>query len=207
MRRTEDPSLITGHGRYVGDITPEGTVHGFVVHSAMAHARISVSGLEEARSAPGVSLVLMAADVSDLGLMPTKAVLPQVDGTQHAVLPREILCSDTVRHVGEAIAFVVADSVEAAKLAAELIEIDDDPLDAIVDTQGALAPDAPLVWPICAPIRRSNSAAATRRRRTMPLPGQLMSPPSISSTTGLSRTTWIRAAASRNMTATAGAIR
>ena len=147
VRRKEDPSLITGHGRYVGDITPEGTLHGYMLRSAMPHARFSLTGVDEARKAPGVSLVLTAGDISGLGLMPTKAVMPQVDGTLHAVPPREVLCSDTVRFVGDAIAFVVADSVDAAKSAAELIEVDYEPLDVVVETGRALDADAPLVWP------------------------------------------------------------
>ncbi|WP_321502478.1 xanthine dehydrogenase family protein molybdopterin-binding subunit [Breoghania sp.] len=147
VRRKEDPSLITGHGRYVGDITPAGTLHGYMVRSAMPHARITLSGVDAARAAEGVHLVLTAADIPDLGLMPTKAVMPQVDGSKHAVPPREVLCSDTVRFIGDAIAFVVADSVEAAKSAAELIEVEYDPLDVVVETSQALGEDVPLVWP------------------------------------------------------------
>ncbi|WP_417670810.1 xanthine dehydrogenase family protein molybdopterin-binding subunit [Roseibium sp.] len=147
VRRKEDAPLIKGEGIYTGDVSPAGCVHAHVLRSAMAHARITLAGLDEARALPGVELVLTAADIADLKPMPTKAVMKQVDGTTHACPPQPVLCSDTVRYVGDAIAFIVASDVNTAKSAAELIEVDYEPLDVTVGIEASLAPDAPLVWP------------------------------------------------------------
>ncbi len=146
-RRTEDLALITGQGRYTGDIRPAGTLVAYVLRSAMAHARITLSGLDDARAAPGVHLVATAADIASLGDLPCKALVKQVDGTFPQVPPRPLLNGDTVRHVGDPIAFIVADTLNEAKSAAELIMVDYDGLDVVVDTMGALDPSAPLVWP------------------------------------------------------------
>jgi len=147
VRRKEDVALVTGHGCYTDDIQPEGALRCHVLRASMAHARIALGDLSEARAAPGVALILTADDITDLGLMPTKANVTQPDGTKAEVPPRPVLARDIVRHIGEPIAFVVADTIANAKSAAELIEVDYEPLDAIVDTAQALAPDAPLVWP------------------------------------------------------------
>jgi carbon-monoxide dehydrogenase large subunit len=147
VRRKEDDALITGRGNYVDDHKPEGVLKAFVLRSSMAHARIALGDLADARSAPGVAMILTAADLEGLGNMPTKAVLTQPDGSKHAIPPRPVLATDTVRHVGEPIAMVIADTIANAKSAAELIEIDYEPLDAVVETGDALKPGAPLVWP------------------------------------------------------------
>jgi carbon-monoxide dehydrogenase large subunit len=146
VRRREDASLITGHGRYTGDMTPEGCLHAVLVRSQVAHGRFTLSGLDEARAAPGVRLVWTAADVSDLGDLPCKVLFRLHDGSRVRATEHPLLARGTVRHVGEAIAFVVADSVAEARDAAELISVDYNPLDAVVETAAALAPDAPRVW-------------------------------------------------------------
>ncbi|WP_249694023.1 xanthine dehydrogenase family protein molybdopterin-binding subunit [Stappia sp. WLB 29] len=167
VRRKEDDALVTGRGHYTDDVQSDGMLRAFVVRSSVAHARITLGDLEPARSAPGVAMVMTAADIPDLGLMPTKAILTQTDGTRHAVPPRPVLATDTVRHVGEPIALVVADTLANAKSAAELVEVDYEPLDAVVDTGDALKPDAPLVWPETgtnlAFIYDAGDAAATNR--------------------------------------------
>lgn len=145
--RMEDQAFVTGTGQYVADITPSGTVCGYVLRSPIAHAKMAMGALDEARAAEGVHLILTAADLADLGNLPTTGMAKQVDGTFPTVPPRPILCSDIVRHVGDPIAFVVADTLDAAKSAAELIELDFDPLDVVVDTVAALEDGAPLVWP------------------------------------------------------------
>lgn len=147
VRRKEDAKLITGQGVYTDDYTPEGCLHAFVLRSAMAHAKITLAGVEEARAHPGVHLVLTASDIQDLGNMPTKAVMKQIDGTQHACPPQPVLCGEEVRYVGDAIAFIVADNVNTAKTAAELIEVDYEPLDVTIGIEAALQEGAPLVWP------------------------------------------------------------
>lgn len=146
LRRKEDEPLITGQGIYTGDYMPEGCLHGFVVRSAMAHAKISVENADEIRAMEGVHLVLTGAELEGKK-MPTQARLKQADGTDYWLPPQPVLCSDTVRYVGDAIAFVVADDLETAKSAAEMLEVDYDPLDLVVGIENALAADAVQVWP------------------------------------------------------------
>ncbi len=147
IRRREDPALITGRGRYTGDITPEGTLHAVVVRSQAAHGRFTIGGLEEARAAPGVHLVWTAEDIADLGDIQCKTLFRLADGSRIQSVEHPILARGTVRFVGEPIAFVVADTVLEAKDAAEMLMVDYDTLDAAVDTLAAAEPGAPLVWP------------------------------------------------------------
>ncbi|WP_075215592.1 xanthine dehydrogenase family protein molybdopterin-binding subunit [Mongoliimonas terrestris] len=147
VRRREDAALITGHGRYTADILPAGTAHMVVVRSAMAHAAFSLSGLDDARAAPGVVAVWTIDDIDDLGLMPTKARPRQADGSEFWIPDHPILARDVVRHVGEAIAVVFAETAAAAREASELIAVDYDGRPAAVETGRALDPQTPLVWP------------------------------------------------------------
>jgi carbon-monoxide dehydrogenase large subunit len=82
IRRKEDPALIVGRGHFTDDYTPEGTLHAFVLRSAMAHARIRLNELDAARAAPGVSLILTGADVADYQGPPAKEFPPIVPGTE-----------------------------------------------------------------------------------------------------------------------------
>jgi aerobic carbon-monoxide dehydrogenase large subunit len=143
LTRKEDDALLRGAGRYVADVAPAATLHAVMLRSPHAHARFSIHDLERVRAMPGVRLVLTAAEVSGLGPLPTPGVLPGVD-IKIPVYP--ILAKDVVRHVGDAIAFVVADSLAAAKDAAEAITVDWQPLPHIIGAMAALAPGAPRVW-------------------------------------------------------------
>jgi len=147
VRRKEDQALITGHGHYTGDYMPDGCLHAYVLRSAMAHATFTLAGLEDARALDGVHLILTADDLDGIGTMPTRAVMKQVDGTMHDCPPQPVLCKDRVRYVGDAIAYIVADDVNTAKSAAEMIEVDFEPQDVVVDIDAALEDGAPLVWP------------------------------------------------------------
>ncbi len=147
VRRKEDRALVTGRGRYVDDITPEGTLSAVVLRSAMAHARIALGDLSEVAAMPGVRLILTHADLDGIGGLPCTVSVRQTDGTHQTSPPHPLLCKDRVRHVGDPIAFVVADDVESARMAAEAIEVDYESLPAAVGMKEALAPDAPLVWP------------------------------------------------------------
>jgi carbon-monoxide dehydrogenase large subunit len=144
-RRIEDGSLIRGQGRYTTDITPAGTLTGYVLRSSAPHAKITIGGLEAARAAPGVHLVWTAADVADLAPMPCLGKGPFKAPVEDPPYP--VLCGEVVKHVGDAIAFVVADDLNSAKSAAELIEVDYEPLPAIAETAAALEGSSPLVWP------------------------------------------------------------
>ncbi len=144
LKRKEDDALLRGTGCYVADVAPEATLHAVMLRSPHAHARFSIQNLDRVRAMPGVRLVLAAAEVAELGPLPTPGVLPDVDIKVPAY---PILAKDVVRHVGDAIAFVVADSLAAAKDAAEAVSVDWQPLPHVVGAMAALAPGAPKVWP------------------------------------------------------------
>jgi carbon-monoxide dehydrogenase large subunit len=144
LTRKEDEVLLRGAGRYVADVAPEAALHAVMLRSPHAHARFSFHDLNSVRAMPGVRLVLIAPDIVELGPLPTPGVLADVD-IKVPVYP--ILAKDVVRHVGDAIAFVVADSLAAAKDAAEAIAVDWQPLPHVIGAMAALEPGAPLVWP------------------------------------------------------------
>ncbi len=144
VTRKEDDALLRGQGRYVADVAPPATLHAVVLRSPHAHARFHFVDLDRVRAMPGVALVLAAADVAKLGSLPTPGVIPEVEID---VPPYPILARDVVRHVGDAIAFVVADTLESAKDAAEAITVDWQPLPHVIGAVAALAPQAPQVWP------------------------------------------------------------
>ena len=143
LTRKEDDALLRGAGRYIADVAPAATLHAVMLRSPHAHARFSIHDLDRVRAMAGVRLVLTAAEVSELGPLPTPGVLPDVD-IKIPVYP--ILAKDVVRHVGDAVAFVVADSLTAAKDAAEAITVDWQPLPHIIGAMAALAAGAPRVW-------------------------------------------------------------
>jgi len=144
-RRVEDDAFIRGEGRYTTDVLPEGTLTAFLVRSPVAHARFTLGDLSAARAAEGVHLVWTAAETGDLANMPCLGVGPTKGPLNRAEAP--VLCSDTVRHVGDAIALIVADDINSARSAAELVEVDYEPLPVLTDTAAALDPDATIIWP------------------------------------------------------------
>lgn len=147
VRRTEDKALVTGAGHYTDDYTPEGTLRAAVLRSAMAHARIKLGDLAAVRAMPGVHLVMTSADLDGVNGLPCKGNIRQVDGSHPNMPHHPLLCDDVVRHVGDPIAFVVAETLEQARAAAETIEVDYDPLDVVVDMRRALEDGAALIHP------------------------------------------------------------
>jgi carbon-monoxide dehydrogenase large subunit len=145
--RVEDRSFITGNGRYTDDIAPADLLHGYVLRSPIAKGSFTIVSTEAARHAPGVRLVLTGADIAHLGALRSGAMQTQPDGTKAPTRDIPILCRDRVNHVGDAVAFIVADSRALAQDAAELIEVDYESEPAAVDTVTALGEDTPLVWP------------------------------------------------------------
>ncbi|WP_439924754.1 xanthine dehydrogenase family protein molybdopterin-binding subunit [Nitrobacter sp. JJSN] len=143
VRRKEDDALIRGKGRYTDDHAPSDALHALMLRSPHAHAtyRIDVS---RACGLPGVALILTAADVVDLGGLPCQFNLPDQPFTAP---PYPILPRDEVRHVGDAVAFVVADTVEHARDALEAIAIEWTPLASVVGVANAVKKGAPQVWP------------------------------------------------------------
>jgi carbon-monoxide dehydrogenase large subunit len=147
LLRKEDNAFIRGRGCYTSDIRKEGMLEGFVVRSPVANAAYRVVSTEAASTAPGVHLVLTADDIADLGTLVAMGMRPGPDGKKPPYRPIPVLAKERVRHVGDAVAFVVADTLDQAKDAAELIEIDYDSAEAATDPARALDEDAPLVWP------------------------------------------------------------
>jgi carbon-monoxide dehydrogenase large subunit len=141
VKRVEDVRFLKGTGRYVDDIAPPDALRGYVFRSSVAHAKIDTLDVSEARTSAGVHLVLTADELKDAGYTQGLwgTTVPNRDGTKGASPFRPILASDTVRHVGEPVAFIVADSVEAARDAAELIVFDytDKPVHLGLSTGGA----------------------------------------------------------------------
>jgi len=144
LTRKEDDPLLRGAGRYVADVAPANSLYAVVLRSPHAHASFRVRDLARVRAMRGVRLVLTADDISTLGPLPTPGVLPDVD-IKIPVYP--ILARNVVRHVGDAIAFVVAESIDTAKDAAEAVEVDWQPLPHVVGAVAALKAGTPQVWP------------------------------------------------------------
>ena len=151
LPRREDRRLLTGRGQFVADLDLPHMLHAAFVRSPLAHARIRSVDLSRAGAAPGVALVMSGADLARL--------LPPVPDTQVS-LPRKwmnqirhnfinpqqpLLAHDKVRHVGEAVAVVLAESRNAAEDAALLVSLDLEPLPAVVDPEAALALGAPII--------------------------------------------------------------
>ena len=141
--RKEDDPLLRGLGRYIADAAPRDTLHAVVLRSPHAHALLRINAAK-ARTVPGVRLVLTGAETADLGPLPCAAEFP---GIALEVPPYPILARTEVRHVGDAVAFVVADTIEHAKDGAEALEVAWEPLPHVIGAIAALAPNAPLVWP------------------------------------------------------------
>ncbi len=143
LRRKEDDSLLRGEGRYVADFTPSGTLHAVVVRSPHAHARFRITDPATASALPGVRLILTGDDVKDLGTMPCLGIPP---GVSVEAPPYPMLARGEARHVGDMVAFVVAETLDQAKDAAEAIAIEWEALPHVVDMKAAVAPGAPQVW-------------------------------------------------------------
>lgn len=145
--RVEDETFLTGRGRYTDDIAPEGVLHGYVLRSPVANGTFTIASVEAAREADGVHLVLTGADLAELGDLKSAGMQKQADGTRAPTRDIPILCRNRVHHVGDAVAFVVADTRAQAQDAAELIDIEFEADDAASGTREALEDGAALVWP------------------------------------------------------------
>ena len=145
--RVEDPRFITGRGRYVDDIELPHQCHGVLVMSPHAHARIKRVDTAKAKAADGVIAVLTGADVVADKLGGLAPPMPEdMGGPKGFRSLRPILVADKVRAVGDRVAFVIAETAAAARSAAELIEIDYEPLPAVINVEDAVKPGAPAIW-------------------------------------------------------------
>ena len=145
VRRVEDQRFITGNGRYTDDINQPGQAYGYVLRSPTAHARIARIDTAAAEAAPGVLLVVTAAEYD--ASIPCLIPMQNRDGTDRADPRHPVLCKDEVNYVGDRVAFVVAETRMQAKDAAELIEVEYEDLPSVADTAGALAKGAGQVHP------------------------------------------------------------
>src|SRR6516165_11605724 len=139
VRREEDLRLLKGKGRYVDDVREPLEARGYVLRSAHAHARIIALDVRQAKAAPGVLAVLTSEDLRRRGL---GTLMPGVrrrrrNGAPAFVCPQPLLASGRVRYVGDPIAFIVAETLDQAKDAAELIEIEYEPMPAVITAEAA----------------------------------------------------------------------
>jgi carbon-monoxide dehydrogenase large subunit len=148
VRRLEDPRLVQGLGRYSDDVNLPRQAHAVVVRSPHAHARIRGIGSADALRAPGVLAVLTGTDLAadGLGNLPSDGSRKRRDGSPAFPTPRPALARERVRHVGDPVALVVAETPEAAADGAELVAVDYESLPAVVGAVRATSGAAPAVW-------------------------------------------------------------
>ncbi len=148
LLRKEDERLLTGRGRFTGDIDLPRQVYGQVLRAPHAHADIHAIDTSAAKRAPGVLAVLTGADAEaeGLGHLPGGSASKGVGGSRPVTPSQPLLAQGRVRYLGEPVAFVVAESVSAARDAAESIEVDYAPLPCVTGTAAAAEPGAPQLW-------------------------------------------------------------
>ena len=142
VQRLEDPTLLTGAGKYTDDLVEPNSAHVVFARSSVAHGLVTSVDVSEAEGMPGVIAVYRAGDGHDLGLAPFQG-FPMMP----AEVNRPVFASERVRFVGDIIAAVVAETREQAADAADSIIVDYDPLPAVTTAADALAPDAPILFP------------------------------------------------------------
>ncbi len=151
--RFEDPRLLRGGGRYADDITMPATAYGYVLRSGHAHAKITALNIEAAKKAPGVLAVLTGDDWIEAGCgdlpVPMSPILKRSTGEPLYRPPYPALAKDTVKWIGDHVAFVVAETLQQAMDAADLIEVSYEPLPAVITTEDAIKDGAPRVWDDC----------------------------------------------------------
>src|SRR5262249_41082046 len=174
--RKEDAELLTGQGRFSDDVKLPGQAYAVMVRSPHAHARIRGIDAAAAMAVPGAIAVLTGADAIKGGLQPIPhrplprppdIALGKRDASDKFLSPHRVLPTDKARFAGEAVAMVAAESLGAAKDAAERVTVDFEPLPAVNETIKAIAPDAPLVWDearsnVCVDAEVGDAAATAR---------------------------------------------
>ncbi len=148
VRRVEDERLLTGNGRFAADQAPPDSLYAQFLRSPHAHARITGLDSADARKAAGVIAVFTAEDLErdGVGALPCGWRISGSDGTPMVTPPHYPLAKDRVRHVGDPVALVIAETKKQAEDAAEMIAADFDPLEAVVDAAEAVRPDAVQIW-------------------------------------------------------------
>ncbi len=143
--RTEDPRLLRGNGLYTDDRNLDGQAHAVFLRSPVGHGRIATLDVAAARNAPGVLAVLTHDDIAaaGLGTLPNNLPVKSRDGSPLIKPPRPVLADGTVRHIGEPIVAVIAETAAQARDAAELVVLDIEPLPAVTELEDAVADGAP----------------------------------------------------------------
>ncbi len=149
IRRVEDPRLLVGDGKYTDDIALPDAAFGVVLRSPHAHARVLSIDTAVASGLPGVLAIITGADLKadGIGGLPCEIPLQNRDGSPRAEVPHPALAEDEVRHVGDPVAFIVAETHQAARDAAEAVMVDYDILPSVTDLGATMDADAALVWP------------------------------------------------------------
>jgi carbon-monoxide dehydrogenase large subunit len=164
--RKEDDALIRGRGRYTDDHAPQASMHALVLRSPHAHAKFTLDA-SRARGLPGVATILTAEDVKDLGGLPC---LFNLEVNPFKGPPYAILAHGVVRHVGDAVAFVVAETIDQARDAIEAIDVEWTQLAAVVGVANAVKKGAPQVMPaMCCLTFRSATRRRPRRHSRQPM--------------------------------------
>ena len=146
VRRSEDPTLVRGQGRYSDDVNLAGQAYAVMVRSTMAHGIIKGIDTAAAKAMPGVLAVITAADLAGYGPLKCGLPLKNRDGSPIHYTPRPALAGDKVRFVGDPVACVIAETVAQAKDAAEAVMLDIEPLPPVLHPAEACKPGAPLVF-------------------------------------------------------------
>ncbi len=151
VKRFEDVRLLTGRGRYQGDVNFPGQVHMVVLRSPHPHARIRGIDARAALAASGIVAVLTGADLAKdkLGTMRMTLKRKRPDGSPMFTSPHLGLSPERVRYIGDPVGLVIAETLAQAKDAAELVDVDYEPLPAVTGTADAVKPGAPPVWDEC----------------------------------------------------------
>ncbi len=146
--RTEDPVLVQGRGRYTDDLNLPGQAYAYIVRSPFAHGVIRSVGTDDAAASPGVLGVWTGRDLDEAGYGPLKCAIPlkNKDGSDMRRPTRHAFATDKVRWVGDPVAVVVAESAAQAKDAAELIELDIEPLPAVTTAREGAQSGAPVLY-------------------------------------------------------------
>lgn len=175
VRRKEDVRLLTGKGRFTDDINLEGQVFACFLRSPHAHAKIVRIDASSVREEPGIIGVVTGADLAaeDLGTLICEAEFKDRQGKPMFKPLRRVLPTDRVRFVGEALAMVIAETLEQARDAVERLEVEFDELPAVVDTAGALDAAVPTLWDE----HGSNVAVHWENREPAPVEALLRSAP------------------------------
>ena len=146
LKRKEDARFLTGRGRYTDDINLPGQLYAHLLRSTVAHANLASVDTSAAEAAPGVHAVFTGPDMEGVGGVPTGWLIHSKDGSPMVEPAHPAMAIGKVRHVGEIVAIVVAETRDQAREAAALIDIDYQELPAVASLEAARADGAPKVW-------------------------------------------------------------